>query len=172
MGEAKRRKALGYVPPRRPETADHQSDRDRVSSVAASGSSSTGTDQFPLTFDQARELTAREGATCWTWVSRRSKGRVVGADTYITYRDEDSEDGESTDEAWVRMEGDDWTDPTIGEEDDSSMDDLDGEARESVWYRTTKDRFDLPDISFLKLRDLGCADPAVLARARAFDAEG
>ena len=41
-----------------------------------------------------------------------------------------------------------------------------------VPYRTTNDRFDLPDFSFLKLRHLGCTDPTVLAKARAFDDEG
>lgn len=176
MGEAKRRKSLGHssttarLGGEEPRARDH-----RDKEVASQPSPSPGTENVPLTFSEARDLTTREGATCWTWVPRRHKGRIVGADTYVSYLDVDSEegygDGESTGEAWVVVEGDYWADPTIGEQGDSSMEDLEGEARESVWYRTNKDRFGLPDFSFHRLRDLGCTDPTVLAQVRAYDDE-
>ena len=148
MGEARRRRLHG-APPR---TAPHLHKRPGA-----------------LTFAQAQDLTAREGGHYWTWVARVSGVRLIGADTYVSFRDDD--DPESDGLPWVDFRGDDWADAHLeAEEDSMSMEEVPVEAREAPWYRTPLDpREGLEEISFLRLRELGCADPTVLEVARAFD---
>lgn len=143
MGEAKRRRERG-LGPRHPKKPMQE-----------------------LTFEEALTLTRRDAMTCWAWLPRTDRGRVIGATTFLSYRDDEDEgDGE----AWVRVEGDDWHDPQMGEEDDLPMLEIDEEVKRRPWFATPDiDRLELPEFSFLKLRALGCTDPDVLTAARAFD---
>jgi hypothetical protein len=118
-----------------------------------------------VSFDEALDLTERDGISFWAWQPRSNGFRTIGADVYITYKD-DGEQGDG--KAWVWAEGDDWDSPD-GEGDSVPMNELGPLERRLQWHRTEKDWHSLEELSFLKLRELGCTDPAVLAISRRFD---
>ena len=121
-----------------------------------------------VTFEDARGLIEDNGQRFWTWVPRYDGDAIAGAYTYVAYKDDDDEgDGR----AWVIISGDWWDTPEIGEEGDAEMVDIADGVGDAAWYPVPAGLgFGLSDFSFYRLRELGCAHPAVLAVAREYDA--
>lgn len=121
----------------------------------------------PISRDDVTIFTEREGRSCWSWRPTLRSNRVIGATTYVTYRDDDG-DGD----VWVRIEEDRWDEPEMGlGEEDIPFIEL-KEAEPLSWFVSYYVGIDeLPQFSFLKLRALGCTDVNVLRRAREFDSE-